>query len=411
VRRQFLNLFFLVIIEGGFRRSPPDVSCMGKIVSGLSFLGLLFLVTSTIQAQESRILLLNQNLALIEQKKVIILNKGVNQLNFSSVDEEIILESVYPQLKGCRFLEQKFLPPFTLVWKVESEIKGGAELKITYLTRGISWKINYQMEIDGEGKFLNLFAWLSLENKGGVNWWDTDLAFLRDLIFNRQQEDKKEEKPVVINYHSNMSVTKQKEKLLFFLNKPISLGKNETKTFLLFSLFKMPFEKIYLFDGERYGDVVREELSFTNPFEKTSNFFLPEGTVYIYKTSPEGRKFYLGSEKLAQIPPGGEARIYLGPARGITAQRIQTFYREVQLSPVEKRVYKKEVAREYEYRLVLFNSRSIPVKVKIIEHFYDLWEILESDPPVDEEKKDKIIYQIEIPPQSQKIVKYRAKII
>lgn len=384
---------------------------MRKIVCGLNFLGLLFLVASAIQAQENRILLLDQNLALIEQRKMIILNKGVNQLNFSPVDEGIILESVYPQVEGCRFLEQKFLPPLTLAWKVESKIKGEAELTITYLTRGISWRINYQMDIDKGEKTLNLSAWLSLENKGEVNWWNTDLAFLRDLVFDQQQEERGEESPDAINYQSNISITRQKEGLLFSLNKPINLGKNETKAFLLFSLFQVPFQKVYLFDGEKYGDVVREELSFTNPFEKTSNFFLPAGTVYIYQNFLEGEKFYLGSENLVQIPPGGEVRIYLGPARGITAQRVQTFYREVQLSPVERQIYKKKVAREYGYRLVLSNFRSTPVKVKIIEHFYDLWEILESDPPVEEEKKDKIIYRIEIPPQSQKIIKYKAKII
>lgn len=376
----------------------------------LSCLTLFFALTITGQTEQSCILLLDDNLALIEQQRKVTFNKGINQINFVGVDEGIILESVNAQIRGCRLLEKKFIPPATLVWKIESEVNGEADFFISYLTRGIKWNLNYQMEIDEEEKFLNLSAWLNLENKGGVSWWDTNLTLVGKLLFKEKQEEERKN-PIAINYQSNISVLREKERILFSLSKPVNLGKNEEKSFLLFSLFHLPLEKLYLFDGEKYGEVVREELVFHNPFEKNSNFFLPAGTIYIYKNSPRGRKFYLGTEKLSQISPGEEIHIYLGTVQGINVQRIQTFYRETQLSAVEKQVYKKEVAREYGYKIILRNQRSTPVKVKVIEHLYDLWQILESKPPVDEKKTDRIIYRIVIPPGTQEIVEYKAKII
>ncbi len=376
-------------------------------------LSLFLLGTVIAQAEEGKIFLLDQNLALVQQKRVVYLNKGLNEVNFHPVDEGIILESVCPYISGCSFLEQRFVLPSILFWKVESEVEGQRELTLSYLTRGIKWSINYRMEIKKEEKYFNLYGLLNVENKGKVNWWNTELAFIEKINYRQieTKEKEEEERVAIANYIKNVWIKPYKDILFFYFKRPITLEEEQIKSFPLFSLFKLPLEKTYLADGQKYGEVVREEISFFNPFKPSSNFVLPGGHLYIYQELPDGEKLYLGEGELTQTLPGEIIQIYLGPARGIKAQRIQTFYREIELSEVEKRVYKKEVAREYGYKIVLSNFRSYPVNVKVVEHFYDWWEILESEPPSYEKAKDKIIYNIKIPPQGRKIVNYRAKII
>lgn len=384
------------------------------------FLVLFFVFTPYLQAQGDRIFLLDQGLSLVEQRRVVVLKKGINKIIFSPLPEGMVKESIYPQLKGCRFLEQSFSSPSSLTWKVNSKIDGQEELKVTYLTKGINWKISYQMEIDEKERYFNLFAWLSLENKTDMSFSSVKLAFVRERIF--QSQVKKEgdlsspgnpSKKVNLNplVQSNTRIDVKGEDIIYYLNMPVELEKNQAKTFLIFSLLNVPVSKVYLFDGEKYGDEVREEISFKNLFDSNLNFFLPAGKIYIFRDISEGEKLFVGTQDLPQVPPDAQSFIYLRSARGITGRRIQTFYKEVQLGPVEKNIYKKEVAREYGYQLIFFNSRATPVVIKVVEHLYGFWEILESNPQNYREMRDRIIYELNVPPHTEKIIKYRARII
>ena len=77
----------------------------------------------------------------------------------------------------------------------------------------------------------------------------------------------------------------------------------EKKRILLFSEENVPITKVYLFDGEKYGEEVREELWFTNEEEKGLGIHLPEGGVYIYQTGSEERMIFLGGVHLSEISP------------------------------------------------------------------------------------------------------------
>jgi len=139
------------------------------------------------------------------------------------------------------------------------------------------------------------------------------------------------------------------------------------------------------------------------------NFILSSGWVYLYGTNSENKKIYLGKKKLPQVLPGQMCSIYLGPAKGILGERVQTFFQEIQLQPAEEKLYNKSIAREYSYRLIFYNYRSSPVKIKVIEHFYDQWEILESNLPDYIKTDDTVIYQIEVVSQGKREIQYKAR--
>lgn len=361
---------------------------------------------------------MDQNLSLVQENTTVILNRGINQITFSPVSNGIIEKSIHFELTGCQFLEKRFLSPLLLDLKVKSQIEGQKNLKLTYLTRGINWDVHYQLERDIEKDHLNITAWLSVENKNKAGWENANLSFTQERSFSAQMEtiealpeNKKSSVSAKVSPQSNISVKKQEDSILYCLQEPVVLEKEQKKTFFLFSFSHIPVNEMYVFDGEKYGDEVRELLCFTNPEQESSNFFFPEGKGYIYEREPGGRNFYVGTQQIPQLAPGQQTNIYLGLARGINAQRVQTFYREVKLSPVEKQVYNKDVAREYGYHLVFTNLRSSSVQVRVIERFYGEWKILESDPPDYLEKHNRIIYMLEIPPKTQKIIDYKARII
>ena len=88
---------------------------------------------------------------------------------------------------------------------------------------------------------------------------------------------------------------------------------------------------------------------------------------------------------------------------------MQTFFQEVPLQPLEEESGNKSRAKEYSYWLIFYNYRLSLVKIKVTEHFYGQWEILESNPQNYIKGDDTIIYQIEVPSQSKKEIYYKAK--
>jgi len=370
-------------------------------------LALLF-IQSFALAEKTSVLLVDKDFSLVRCKKEITLAKGENLVTFGPVGKGVVVESVYPEIEGCQVLEQKIVPPSVLVWKVNSAIEDTTYLDVSYLTKGISWSVNYKINLDSEEKSFSFTCFLTVENRDGGDFALCELGFLSPIeFFQNMEKDSTQQTQAGFPPECNVKVEEDNERIIYFLTKEVNLPQDEVKTFFLFSFPKISTEKVYFFDGEKYGDEVREELHFKNP----SGVFFPEGKLYLYKTTSGGRKVYLGERELGQIPPGREASIYLGPAKGIIGYRVQTFYKEVELTPVEKDIYNKDIAREYEYRLIFSNMRPDPVKIKVVEHFYGWWKIIESEPESYEKREKEIIYYLELPPNSKRIIRYKARTI
>ena len=384
----------------------------------------------------TRLTIFSQNLALVEQVKTVSLEKGINQIIFNPVSKQIILDSVYPYAQGCQFLEERFIPPSTLSWKVESEKNTQVPFRILYLTRGIKWEINYQAELGREAKFMNLIGWAKVENESGVNWGPIQIAF-STWSPSPEEQGKQEKIPLkkentppqvissstvkisseiatvsseskkTVSITSNATTYWREGEIFYSLHSPINLDNNQEKRIWLFSLQDIPVEKVYSFDAEKYGDEVREGVTFK--IEDGLNFILSSGWIYLYGIDLNGRRVYFGKKKLPQTLPGQICNIYLGPAKGILGERVQTSFREIELQPAEKKFYNKSIAREYSYRLIFYNYRLSPVKIKVIEHFYGQWEILESNPQNYIKEGDTVTYQIEVASQGEKEIYYKAR--
>jgi len=107
---------------------------------------------------------------------------------------------------------------------------------------------------------------------------------------------------------------------------------------------------------------------------------------------------FLGKHNLAEIPPQAEVSIYLGQAKDLEGERVQTHYYQLETSE-----------KEYGYRIIIHNRGDRLRKVRVLEHFYGEWEILKSQPPEYLEMKDAISYEVEVPPQADYEIEYLAR--
>jgi len=367
--------------------------------------GLLILYGSSFafaQGQITRLTIFSNNLGLVEGVKMIALKKGINEVTFDPVSKEIILDSIYVKAEKCEFREQKYSSDSFLSWKVNSEEEGETLLRVVYLTSGLSWKSNYLLEINKENTFMKIESWATVENKTGMDFFQTPLILTRQLPLSVEESISPEHlsdlsSPASSSFFPNISY-------------PIphfTFKDKEKKRILLFSKENVPITKVYLFDGEKYGEEVREELWFTNEEEKGLGILLPEGGAYIYQTGSEERMIFLGEVHLPEISPQEVGKIYLGSAKNMKGERIQ-----ISMSSSES--YEDEdghkiILNEYSYRIILYNKRQVPTTVKVVEHFYEELVSLESEPSPYVQGKDFAIYQVEIPPQEKKEIEYTAR--
>jgi len=338
----------------------------GMLIILLNFSSLL---ASAQEKEIPRLTIFSNGLGLVEEIRMVSVKKGVNLLSFGPVSKGIIIDSVYPEAKGCSFLEQEYASD-SLSWRVISEKEGETLLKVTYLTRDFSWKLNYQIKIDSKEKFMDLYGWGTVINRSGINFSQVYLTLsTEDAIF-----------PYIPSY-------------------PLTLKTGEEKQIAIFSKKNIPIQKIYFFDGAKYNEEVREELIFENTQEKGLGTAFPAGDVYIYKMELNNRISFLSKDSFPQILPSERGRIYLREAKGIKGERVQTSYKQLESSE-----------KEYGYKIILINSRTTPVNIKVQEHFYEKWEILNSTPSQYERRNNSIIYEIEVPPGEEKEIDYTAKV-
>jgi hypothetical protein len=366
-----------------------------KIISLVVEIGVLWLYLSllvTAQPPITKITIFSNNLNLVEKVRGIKLKAGINEVTLGPVEKGVILDSIYPQVEGCQFLEQEYSSNSILSWKVRSEKEEEATLRVVYLTTGLDWKVSYQVVVGKEDRFMDLSAWATVENKSGMNFSQVYLTLTTQL----PRQIKQAGEGVT---HQNLlgSYGSDSHNFSYSVAYPITLRSGEKKRILLFTRRTIPIKKVYLFDGTKYGEEVREELLLINSPDLGLGMWLPQGPVYVYKMGLIDKIDFIGQDILPETPPERNLRIFLGEAKNLEGQRIQTSYQQLPTSE-----------KEFSYKIILYNSADSPMTIQVVEHLYGEWTILESQPKNYVKEKNLVVYEVEVPAGETQEIQYKA---
>lgn len=339
----------------------------------------------------TRLTIFPDDLALVEEVREVRVKAGLTEISFGPVPKGLILDSVYVEAKGCENVGGEFITGSFLSWRIRSPIDGLVPLRIAYLATGLTWQLNYQVGIGEGDRYMGLTAWATVDNKTEIAFPGVYLTLERENPFFPAEEEE-------LSAQGDLFRLTSSSRPLLTIPYPVTLKQGEKKRFVLFSRSQVPMEKVCLFDADKYGHEVREELLFKNSQEQGLGIGLPPGPVYIYRFGPGGRMNFLGIANLAEIPPEAQARIYLGQAEDLEGERVQTRYYQLETSE-----------KEYGFRIILRNQGDGLRRVRVLEHFYGEWQILESSPAEYSEMKDAISYEVEVPPQGDYEIEYLAR--
>jgi len=297
----------------------------------------------------------NRSATLVEEERVLTLQKGINRVNFSwknvDIDPDSVRLTMLTHPDQVTLLNVSYPPSeSSMVWEIASEEAWEERVRVSYLLKNIDGLIAYKALADKAEKKVDLRGHLILRNFSGEDFEKARIY----MDFGESFEQK--------------------------------IVHGETRQNLLFTAGKVPMEKVWIFNariqpwdpaplGMNAGIPVRYRIKNTEK-NNLGQFGLPGGKIRVFQEDNHGSTIFLGEDKIDYIPTGEKAEINIGDSRDIlvTQQRMQ---------------YKKiNIRRNEDNRIVLYdtdekiyakmeNFKDQPAVLALIQHIEGHWDMAE----------------------------------
>ena len=236
-------------------------------------------------------------------------------------------------------------------------------LECTYLTRGLSWKASYTVEIAPKRQRLNMIGWVTISNKSGTNIKSAHVQLASHGTFKKSKSDALYHKP-----H------------FYPLQETISLRQNIDKRITFFHVAQIsatPFLRVHIpcnpkkYIGEQ---ALKLDTQLWFKIQNTANnrlgFPLPPGRVEVYANDQKGHIRFVGS---VQTPHRGVQDWIAVP---VEASKVL----DASLSQKDFRALGKNHVTSG-YRLNVTNHRPYPVTFQVLQNLPPHTEVTESSHP------------------------------
>ena len=297
----------------------------------------------------------NPQATLIEEERVLTLQKGLNHVDFSwkgvSIDPDSIRLTVLSNPDKVNLLSVSYPPnEAALVWEIASADASEVTVRISYLLSFIDRLTAYKAVADKEETKVNLKSFLVLRNFSGE---DFDNASV--LLGSGQSSEE-------------------------------SISHEETKQSLFLEADGVPIEKIWTFDAaklpwdpEKIDTNVGIPVTYRIKNVATAGlgeFALSEGKVRVFQEDGYGSTIFLGEDATTVIPVGEDMDVYIGDSRDIVVTQ-----RKMRDKQINVRRNKKNRVVLYDtdelIRATIENFKDKPARLTMIQHIPGQWSMEE----------------------------------
>jgi hypothetical protein len=275
---------------------------------------------------------------------------GGDSIILQTDNGQVVVLSAYT-LRDIQFpaLPEGLITRPTLRWLVSSETTGDQNVELTYLTGGISWTADYNVLLTTDKSALDLNGWVTLSNSSGTSYQDAQLKLIAGDVNRLPTYDEFAYADMEMMRDTSVqeSQVAQREFFeykLYEINRPVTVGNNETKQVEFVTSTNVPATTYYVYDASDafygyyspivdtyYGNTgitdVQNYLEFTTAEENGVGADLPAGRVRVYQEDVDGAALLIGENSIDHTPEGESVNIYLGNAFDLVGERIQTDFR------------------------------------------------------------------------------------
>jgi len=325
----------------------------------------------------------NPQATLVEEERVLTLQKGVNKIDFSwkgvwiDPDSIRLIPRTHPE--KIVLLNVSYPPNEpALVWEISSPEAWEETVRISYLLSNIDRLITYKAVADKNETAVNLNGFIVLRNFSGE-----DFARAR----------------VVLEAGAPVEET---------------IAHEETKQLSFLNVAKVPIKKIWTFDAAlKPWDPAVQEANvgipvtyriLNNGQSGLGKSALWSGKTRVFQDDGHQSTIFSGEDAPALVPVGEKMEIYVGDSRDIVVTQRQMKNRQI------------NIRKNHSEAVILFDTDEIitaqienfkdkPALLTLIEHIRGQWDMKECNLKYERKDAETLEFQVELPPQGKQELK------
>lgn len=322
----------------------------------------------------------NPRFTLIEEERVLTLQKGLNKVDFSwkgvSIDVDSIRLAVLDHAEEVVLLNVSYPPnEAALVWEIASDSDYAETVRISYLLSNIDRLITYKAIADKAETAVNLKSYIILRNFSGE---DFDQA------------------RVLLDYGEAFEQ---------------GILHEETKQLLFFKVASVPIRKIWTFDAAKQpwdperlenknvGIPVSYEIT-NNAESGLGNFALWGGKARIFQDDGHQSTIFLGEDVTGLVPVGEKTELYIGDSRDIVVtQKKMKNTRENERQNENDKVILYDTNEIITARIE--NFKDGPAVLTMIQHIPGQWDMESCNLKYKRKDAFTLAFEVELPGRTE----------
>jgi len=324
----------------------------------------------------------NPYATIVEEERILSLQKGINKVDFSwkgvNIDPDSICLKIISHPESVNLLSVSYPPEESaLVWEIYAPEATQEKVRISYLLSGIDALTTYKLLVDKEEKKIGMKSFLVIRNFSGED-------FVKGNF--------------ILGYGNVFETSSSNE---------------ETKQMLLFEKNNIPFKKVFTFDAGKLPwdpKKVNENVGIpvTYEIENSSNsglgeFSLKEGKARIFQEDSQGSTIFLGEDMINFTPKDKKFSLYTGDSRDIVVTQYKMKDEKIN---IRKNSNNDIILYDTDeiIKVIIENFGKKEITLTLIEHIPGEWEMEESTHSFIKEDSETIKFNITLKPESKENV-------
>lgn len=302
--------------------------------------------------------------------------------------------------------------------------KGGVQpLTLSYLTKGISWKVDYTAEMLSDDK-LNLWGWITLNNESGADYKNATLQFVAGEVNQVNNNSGIQPRAMMLSAKAQNADMAVMEKTTALNQMPKELGSyyfytlpfktdvlnNQSKQLALLEKKDVTYQKeykfvspFYLWNGLTGGSFDKqtpdEIVQLNNDKNAGLGEVLPQGVIRFYDKKQSQNLAFLGENVFAQLAVGEKSELKLGKSFDLTAEGKVVNIQKVAPNTVEALI-----------EIIFNNASDKNESVSFVQSFGSLWNMLEENIPAQNKTAEKAEWQVSVPARGKTTLSYKVRL-
>ena len=296
-------------------------------------------------------------------------------------------------------IKEPILKPF-IAWDIKTERSGDVNGELVYKSTNFSWSTVYRLVMNGQSNG-ELIAEAIISNGSDLDYRNTQVQLVEGNLNKPKMLRPRPDHAMSMAARTESKPAMEQSELgdyhIYSMKSKHDLQAKENITVRMYGPLTVGYIKTYVFENSerrQKEEPLKVELEIKNTESNGLGIPLPAGKVEMYTNSNTLGLEFIGADRIGQVPKGQSSKLLSGYAFDIIGKRKVLNYDRQRKS--EEAVIEVQIS----------NSRSEPVRVRIVEHINGDWVVKNESHDYQKKDASTIHFSIILDPGKTKYVTY-----